>query len=185
MVDSQHNAYEQFVRLLSSNEGRLKAFLRPLLPRWEDVEEAAQETALVAWKKFSQFEKGSDFGAWLLTIGRFEALKLRRTLFSDRLVFKEELWDVMLEESSAETQSLNAERQALDGCLQKLNPQQRDWLVAVYQPGAKMHEVAQKCGRSSDAFYKIIQRLRTLLLNAPASRLKKSCRAVKSEFLSF
>ncbi len=30
------------MRLLSSNEGVLKAFLRPLLSRWEDVEEAAQ-----------------------------------------------------------------------------------------------------------------------------------------------
>ncbi|MEI6716031.1 MAG: sigma-70 family RNA polymerase sigma factor [Verrucomicrobiota bacterium] len=165
MVDPQQNAYEQFVRLLSSNEGRLKAFLRTLLPRWEDVEEAAQETSLVAWKKFAQFEKGSDFSAWLLTIGRFEALKLRRTLFKDRLVFREELWDMMLEEGTAESQSLQDQRQALDCCLQKLTPEQREWLVAAYQPGAKMHEVAQNSGRSSEAFYKIIQRLRSLLLD--------------------
>ncbi len=30
------------MRLLSSKGGSLKAFLRPLLPRWEGVEEAAQ-----------------------------------------------------------------------------------------------------------------------------------------------
>ena len=165
MTNPAPDAYEQFVRLLSTHEGKLKAFLRPLLPKWEDVEEAAQETSLIAWKKFAQFEPGSDFGAWLLTIGRFEALKLRRSIFKDRLVFREELWDVILEESVSETQNLQAERQALNGWLQKLQPDQREWLVAVYQPGARMHEVAETSGRSAIAFYKTIQRLRSLLLN--------------------
>ena len=164
MSDQPQNPYELFVRLLSSHEGKLKAFLRPFLPRWEDVEEAVQETSLVAWRKFDQFEKGSDFGAWLLTIGRFEALKLRRSIFKDRLVFREDLWDLIFEESASEAQSLQAERVALDSCLQKLQPEQREWLVAAYQPGAKMHEIAQANRRSSEGFYKTIQRLRYLLL---------------------
>jgi RNA polymerase sigma-70 factor (ECF subfamily) len=48
MSNPSQNAYKQFVRLLSTHEGKLKAFLRPLLPKWEDVEEAEQQTALVA-----------------------------------------------------------------------------------------------------------------------------------------
>jgi RNA polymerase sigma-70 factor (ECF subfamily) len=164
MPDVDPHLYEQFVRRLSSNEGRLKAFLRSFLPRWEDVEEAVQETSLVAWKKFAQFDPNTDFGAWLLTIGRFEALKIRRALFKDRLVFREDLWDLILEEGALEADRLETERRALDGCLGKLQPQQRDWLVAAYQPGTKLHEVAEASGRSSVAFYKTIQRLRALLL---------------------
>ncbi len=164
--------YEQFVRLLSSNEGRLKAFLRGFLPRWEDVEEAVQETSLVAWKKFAAFDQNTDFAAWLLTIGRFEALKLRRALYSDRLVFREELWDLVLEEASLETEQLHAERRALDGCLAKLAPDQKDWLVSAYQPGAKLHEVASSSGRNPTAFYKTIQRLRALLLDCIQRQLK-------------
>lgn len=131
----------------------------------------------MAWKKFSQFEKGSDFGAWLLTIGRFEALKLRRTIFKDRLVFREELWDVMLDESNSESSLRISERQALDCCLQKLQPEQREWLVAAYQPGAKMHEIAQNSGRSSEAFYKTIQRLRKLLLDCIQRQIAQEAQA--------
>lgn len=172
MHPADPHLYEQFVRLLSTNEGRLKAFLRAFLPRWEDVEEAVQETSLVAWKKFATFDQNTDFAAWLLTIGRFEALKLRRAFYKDRLVFREELWELVLEESSLETEQLHSERRALDVCLTKLAPEQKDWLVSAYQPGAKLHAVAATSGRSSTAFYKTIQRLRALLLECIQRELK-------------
>lgn len=156
--------YEQFVKLLSANEGRLKCFLRPLLPRWEDVEEAVQETSVVAWQKFSCYEPDTDFGAWLLTIGRFEALKLRRKIFGDRLVFRERLWEEILDEGADESERLELERQALDACLQKLGAAQRNWLAAAYQPGVKFHDVARAQGRTTAGFYKAIQRLRSQLL---------------------
>jgi RNA polymerase sigma-70 factor (ECF subfamily) len=164
MSGAESHVYEQFVRLLSAHEGRLKAFLRSFLPRWEDVEEAVQETSIVAWKKFSQFDPASDFGAWLLTIGRFEALKVRRAVFGDRLVFREALWEAVLDEGMEEAQRLEGERRALEGCLRKLEPRQREWLAAAYQPGVKAHEVAAASGRSPVAFYKTLQRLRALLL---------------------
>jgi RNA polymerase sigma-70 factor (ECF subfamily) len=164
MQSSEHANYESFVRLLAAHEGRLKAFLRPFLPRWEDAEEAVQETSLVAWRKFSEFEPGTDFAAWLLTIGRFEALKIRRKVFGDRLVFRDDLWNQILDEGAAESERLDRERQALDGCLEKLSAQQRSWLSAAYQPGAKFYEVARANGRPVAGFYKTIQRLRATLL---------------------
>jgi RNA polymerase sigma-70 factor (ECF subfamily) len=158
------NQYESFVRLLAAHEGRLKVFLRPLLPRWEDVEEAVQETSIVAWRKFSDFELGTDFAAWLLTIGRFEALKLRRKVFGERLVFQDDLWRQILDEGAAESERLERERRALDACLEKLDSKKRAWLVAAYQPGVKLHEVARANGRPVAGFYKTIQRLRAALL---------------------
>ena len=163
--------YETFVRLLAANEGRLKAFLRPLLPRWEDVEEAVQETSIIAWRKFSEFEPGTDFAAWLLTIGRFEALKLRRRVFGERLVFRDDLWKQMLDEGAAESDRMERERRALDVCLEKLDPTKRAWLAAAYQPGVKLHEVARANGRPAAGFYKAIQRLRAALLTCIEQRL--------------
>ena len=69
--------YEAFVRLLVESEPRMLSYLRGLLPGWHDVEEVAQEASLVAWRKFAQFEQGTNFCGWLLTIARFEALKYR------------------------------------------------------------------------------------------------------------
>lgn len=164
MESKSDSRYETFVRLLAAHEGRLKAFLRPLLPRWEDVEEAMQETSIVAWRKFSDFEPGTDFAAWLLTIGRFEALKLRRKVFGERLVFRDDLWKQMLDEGEVESDRLERERRALEVCLEKLDPTKRVWLAAAYQPGVKLHEVARAHGRPVAGFYKAVQRLRATLL---------------------
>ena len=79
--------YEEFVRLFVAHEGRLRAFIRSLLPTWADVDEVMQETSLVAWRKFSRFERGTNFMAWAATIARFEALDHLRRRGREQLVF--------------------------------------------------------------------------------------------------
>jgi RNA polymerase sigma-70 factor (ECF subfamily) len=164
MKDSiPHDTYEQFIRLFVAQEGRLRAFLRTLVPSLDELDEVMQETSLVAWRKFSQFEPGTDFLAWLATIGRFEALRWRRDRAADRLVFSEQLCELLADEALAETETREAERRALDLCLEKLPTRQRQWLAAAYQPGVKFREVAQTSGKSVEAFYKMLQRVRALL----------------------
>jgi RNA polymerase sigma-70 factor (ECF subfamily) len=164
MKDSiPHDTYEQFIRLFVAQEGRLRAFLRTLVPSLDELDEVMQETSLVAWRKFSQFEPGTDFLAWVATIGRFEALRWRRDRAADRLVFSEQLCELLADEALAETETREAERRALDLCLEKLPTRQRQWLAAAYQPGVKFREVAQTSGKSVEAFYKMLQRVRALL----------------------
>ncbi len=64
-----HDTYEKFIRLFVAQEGRLRAFLRTLVPSLDELDEVMQETSLVAWRKFAQFEPGTDFLAWVATIG--------------------------------------------------------------------------------------------------------------------
>src|SRR6185503_16986609 len=92
--------YEAFVRLLVEHEPRLRSFLRGLLPAWADVEEVAQNASLVAWRKFTEFEQGGNFGGWLLTIARFEALKHRRKAARSPLVFSDDVWELLADEAN-------------------------------------------------------------------------------------
>ena len=157
--------YETFVRLLVAHEPHLRAFLHSLLPSWTDVDEAMQETSLTAWRKFDQFEPGSNFLAWTGAIARFEALKQRRTRSRERLVFSENVIDLIANEAAAETDALSRERAALETCLNKLGAPARELLETAYQPGVKLHEVAVRSGKGVEAFYKTLQRLRARLLN--------------------
>jgi len=45
-----HDVYEQFIRLFVAQEGRLRAFLRTLVPSLDDLDEVMQETSPVAWR---------------------------------------------------------------------------------------------------------------------------------------
>ncbi|MEK6236786.1 MAG: sigma-70 family RNA polymerase sigma factor [Planctomycetales bacterium] len=155
--------YEAFVRLLVEHEPRVRAFLRGLLPSWHDVEEVTQEASLVAWRKFDDFEEGTSFGGWLLTIARFEALKHRRRVARSPLVFADDVWDLLAEEASGEGVQ-QVRRRHLEPCLAKLKPGQRDLLLNVHSPGVVIREVALQSGKSEQAFYKVIQRLRAVVL---------------------
>jgi RNA polymerase sigma-70 factor (ECF subfamily) len=155
--------YELFVRHLLEHESRVRAFLRGLLPTWQDVEEVTQEASLVAWRKFSDFEEGTSFGGWFLTIARYEAMAYRRRLARKPLVFSAELWDLLAGEA-AQLEVDQARRRHLDGCLKTLDARNRELLLKVYSPGAVMREVAKQSGKSEQAFYKVVQRLRTALL---------------------
>ncbi len=156
--------YEAFTRLLMEHAPRVRSFLRGLLPSWSEVEEVAQEASLVAWRKFDDFEEGTSFGGWLLTIARFEALKYRRRVARSPLVFVDDVWDLLAEEASGEgVQQIR--RRHLEGCLEKMDISKRELLLKVHSPGVVMREVALQAGKSEQAFYKIIQRLRAVLLD--------------------
>ncbi len=161
-ASSDDERYEVFVRLLVEHEPRVRSFLRGLLPTWYEVEEVAQEASLVAWRKFDDFEQGTAFGGWLLTIARFEALKYRRRVARSPLVFVDEVWDLLAEEASGE-EVQQIRRQHLEVCLGKLEPAKRELLLNVHSPGVVMREVAQQSGKSEQAFYKVIQRLRAVV----------------------
>ncbi len=172
-ADPAAAAYEEFVRLLVAHEAHLRGFLRALLPAWDDVDEVMQQTSLVAWRKFSQFERGTNFMAWAAAIARFEALKHRRARSRDRLVFSPEVLDLIADEAAHEPEAFVRERVALEGCLGKLDAASRELLRLSYQPGAKFHEVAARASKSVQGYYKTIQRLRARLLDCIRAELRE------------
>jgi RNA polymerase sigma-70 factor (ECF subfamily) len=155
--------YEEFVRLLVAHEGMLRNFLRGLLPSWDDVDEVAQQTSLIAWRKFANFDHGTNFRGWLLTIARFEALKHRRNLARSPLIFSDEVWDLLADQAAETIERSNLWKDALEKCLAKLEPAERELLLKAHTHGAKMNELARQLGRTEQAFYKTIQRLRRSL----------------------
>lgn len=165
--------YEEFVRDLLQHESRARGFLRGLLPSWDDIDDVLQEASLVAWRKYAQFETGTSFLNWFLTIARFEALKHRRKTARSPLVLSEEVLDLIADEGIEEAPALERERHALQECLAKLAAPQRELLDASYQPGVKFHEVATQTGKSAQALYKTIQRLRAALLTCIESQLQE------------
>lgn len=164
--------YEAFVRHLVEHEPKMRAFLRGLLPTWDSVEEVAQEASLVAWRKFGSFAENTNFGGWLLTIARFEALKHRRNMARSPLVFDDEVWELLADEFQT-SEELDPRHQALERCLQQLGDAQRELLLKAHTPGIRLNEVARASGRSEQALYKTVQRLRAALLQCIESQTSK------------
>ena len=154
---------EEFVHLLLEHEPQVRSFLRRLLPTCNDVDEVLQETSMIAWRKFSEFERGTAFGGWFLTIARFEALKHRRRIAKSPLVFADDVWELLADEGVERTDK--PFQQHLDTCLGKLHSEQRKLILRIHTPGVVIRELAEQSGKSEHAFYKVVQRLREKLLD--------------------
>lgn len=153
---------EVFVRLLMEHEPAVRGFLRGLLPTWNDVDEVIQNASMIAWRKFDDFERGTAFGGWFLTIARFEALKHRRRLARTPLKFAEDVWTLMADEAT-ENPEPGIRLQHLETCLGRLTSKQKQLILKVHEPGVVIRDVALQSGKGEQAFYKMIQRLRKLL----------------------
>ena len=158
-------SYEAFVALFARHEPGLRSFVRPLVPTWDDMQEIIQQTCLVLWRKYADFESGTDFLSWACTIARFEVLKYRRSKARDPHLFGEELLGLLADEGAAEASRRERERRALDRCIERLQPRQRELIRRCYGGGATIKQVAASLGRSATSLYKFLDRVRLLLLD--------------------
>ena len=156
---------ERFVRLLGRYQQRVYSFILTLVPHWADADEVLQETNIVLWRKFSEFQPDTDFVRWANQVAYFEVLKFRRRQQKDHLFFS----DAFVEEVAAEvmemSETLQMQRDRLAGCLQKLSDRDRTLIHLRYDEGSSVKRVAEQLGRSADSVYKSLGRVRRMLID--------------------
>jgi RNA polymerase sigma-70 factor (ECF subfamily) len=155
---------EAFVKEFVQNEPALRSFILSQVANWADMNEILQQTSLVLWRKFDQFEEGTSFKSWAFKIARFEALNYLKKQRRSKLVFCNETLDLLAMEDPRQEDALEMQRHALSACLKKLTPEQREILTECYEQKQTIKEVARKRSRTLEGLYKMIQRLRSSLL---------------------
>ena len=155
--------YSKFMKLYTQSVPVLRSFLRKLLPDWEDVDEVLQNTSLILWKKFEQYEEGTEFAKWACVIGRYEVLRYKRSKARDRHYFGDELLNILADENLENHDRLESERKALKNCLNKLDDKQRKITLSAYSGEKNIKDVAEIYGRTATAMYKALKRIRTNL----------------------
>jgi RNA polymerase sigma-70 factor (ECF subfamily) len=177
MQENSPDPYHEFVRFYTRSEPDIRAFVRSLMPTWTDADEVLQQTALVLWKKFDQFDTTGDavdFVKWACVIARFESLTYRRKMARDRLVFRDNLLEMMADEYVEELDGRQREHAALEQCLTDLPPKQSELVRLAYTPGVKIKDVAAEWGASSASFYMRLNRLRKTLLRCIQTRITEA-----------
>jgi RNA polymerase sigma-70 factor (ECF subfamily) len=164
MSDSTDQHYAQFLRLFAEHEPALRVFVRVLVPSRSDASEVMQEVAVVLWQKFAEFDAARDFRKWAFGVARYEALAFLRDKGRDRHVFDDELVNKLADEAAVSAPRHEAQREALETCLQKLPEPQRTLVLAAYAQGTRMAELAAQRGQTAMSLYKVLHRLRQTLL---------------------
>lgn len=165
----------EFSELFTAQHARLYGYIRTLVLDANDANDVFQQTALTLWRKFDDFDRSRDFGAWAVGVARNKALDhfkvggRRKARFSNILV--EELAE--LQEKQPETSELlTARKSALAACLKTLNGDQTDLVRRCYDGSETVREVSRSLRRSTHSVYSSLRHIRRKLLGCIESRLR-------------
>lgn len=158
-LQNQKPFTEQFVR----SQHRVYGYIVTLLPNRDEADDAFQETCLILWDKWAEFDTSRDFVRWACGIAHNVVRNYRRS--RQRTVVT--LSDGLLTEIAAERLSsephLESRNRALSGCLEKLTEAQRSLLEQCYLGGEEIQAVAERKSLTRAALYLRLQRIRRTL----------------------
>jgi RNA polymerase sigma-70 factor, ECF subfamily len=162
---------EAFLKEFAFHHDRLFAYLFSLLPHRPDAEDVFQRTSLILWQKFDQWDPSSDFLAWACGVAFYEVRNFIRVASRDRLRFGETLLETLSKERTAALKQRDERVAALQECLRKLDPDERELLQRAYIDDESIRELAARDGRAAQTLYNRLNLLRKRLLECTDLRV--------------
>ena len=122
-----------------------------------------QEASVALWKLRGQYDRSRDFFRWACGIALIEVLRYRRKRAADKLLFDEALLNSLAADYLQNWDGWEQRRDALRGCLKKLDEKDRRLLDARYHSDATAAEIARQMGRPLSTVYSSLSRIREAL----------------------
>ena len=155
--------HERFMRLFLEHEPAILRSVLVFVPQRADARDIVQETAVALWRHFPEYDPNRPFVNWAcgyarIEVRRFLRRRQRRTALSEAAA-------VALMESDRAQAAWHEERERhLADCRSQLAPEQRRILDGYYLDDLGVEALAQRHDRSTEAIYKMLQRIRHALL---------------------
>jgi len=154
---------QEFERLVRENQSGLLAFLLSLTGNLPDSEDLVQECVTLLWRKFDEFESGSNFGAWARTTAFFLFRNQIRKASNKTMTFEANVLEKLaMAHDQIETEG-STRQQFLSQCLAELKEKDRDLILSRYETGVKVNELATQASGNVKSVYNALARIRKSL----------------------
>ena len=164
---------EEFVRLFQRYERSLYGYILSLVPDIAAADEISQNTNLLLWKEFGQFDLNKDFGVWARTIAYYQVLNYRNVRDRERLQFDSELLEFLADRTAVQCDELVARQSYLIDCLAQLSESKRQVIRLHHCAGMTVKMVAEKLGRNVAAVEKMLLRARRTLYECVETTIRR------------
>jgi RNA polymerase sigma-70 factor (ECF subfamily) len=154
---------QRFLSLFLRSEREIFRYIAVFVPNVTDAEDIVQQTAIALWEKFDTYDPAQPFTPWAC---RFALNKARQW------IERRQRWQALLQGGLAEElvqrreelrPELEFRLKHLEGCVGKLPENQRSIVEDYYYHRTGIEKVAESSGRTVEATYKALQRIRNSL----------------------
>lgn len=149
---------------------QIYAFITTIVFKRDDAEEVFQNTSVVLWNKFDEFETGTNFFAWASRIAYFEVLTLMKQQKRAPIVSENNL-EALATEAAALSDQTPERLAALEACLEELAAIDREIIHDRYFYQRPPKEIAATKSRSLDSIYRALNRIHHRLLSCVERKL--------------
>ena len=150
------DAHARFLALFLRHQADLRAFLGSVLRDRAAAEDLFQETALVLWQKFAEYDPARPFGAWARGIATNKVLQERAKRIP--LAFSPAAVRAVAEAFDRAPEE--ADLAPLRDCVSRLPEKSRRLLALRYGEALSLAEIARRAGGTLDAVHKALSRAR-------------------------
>jgi RNA polymerase sigma-70 factor (ECF subfamily) len=168
---------ERFMRLWTESQQAVVNYIHATVRDPAAAKDLVQETALVLFRRFSEYDGQRPFLAWALGVAQFQVRGFHRDAARNPVCFDTELLD-RFTELWAETAAAASERSsALEVCLERLPARPQQMLRLRYFEELNSEEIARRLGSKSAAVRVTLQRIREQLRACVEQQLRRERRA--------
>ena len=172
--------HQQFAEQFILHQDRVYGYIVTMLPHRPDAEDVFQQTSLILWQKWEQFDASRDFVAWACGVAHNEVRNFLRRRNHDRVLLSEKMMHDLADLRIEAQPMLEERRNAMVDCVKKLDFLCREMLERCYAAGASMKAVARQFRMTPNALYLRLRRIRRDLLECVERNLREDS-AVKED----
>lgn len=163
-IMAESDRTQEFLELLTQHDRALGVYVYSLVPRSADADDILQQTKMILWRCFDQFEPGTNFLAWARKTAFHQILTYRRQTKREHLPLSEETLDALHNEVARLSDSGDERREALRACLSKLPKEHRQLVMLRYFEDMEIEGIAEQIRSTVAAVYRALSRVRFTLL---------------------
>ena len=164
----------EFLSLFLRAEPDLRAFVGALIRDAAVRDDVFQEIAITLWDKFDRYDaKRAPFGAWARGVATNKILQMRRASGRLPIAFPPETIERIAQAFDTDDSVFAGgdRADALRECLRRLPKKSRQLIDLRYDDGLSGKQLAKRSGRSVDAVYQTLSRIRRGLETCIRERL--------------
>lgn len=162
--DRMSDNNKEFIALFSQCQRELYVYIMALYPDATEAQDILQETSLILWEKFSDFDRERSFSAWARGFAHNKVLQHRKRNYTQASFMRKATLEIVAKQMQQERE-LGDEpiQEALAACLSHLSRADRDLIKQRYAPDACVQSLAKKLGRTPNAISQALRRIRRAL----------------------
>jgi len=168
---------EEIAVFWTQSQRSVSAYISSLVPNFQDSDDILQNVAVIAVKKFVQFDKNRSFISWVMGIARNEILKYYtekgKTHAIPDIEAIKSIADVYESELSANDRYERDMKAALSSCIERLRGKWKHILEMYYLREQSSSRIAQQLAMTRSNVFVSLHRIRYALKECVSKEINR------------